>query len=174
MQIKRKWVGRMSELRFGKVEKWILKHAYLKTVKKEMPDNWREIWCECIHKDKNWPCGNCLLKAEILKNYFGDKLTESSVRKNRGGSIFPEFEWVPIYQADKSYKSALVILDRVFKSLERKGLIEKDHVNNGQNHIGIYRGGILDGLDFGSYEPTKIVLTDKGRLKVNSLLNINK
>lgn len=159
----------MSEIRFGRVEKWILKHAYLKTVKKDLPEGWKNIYCEC--RDDNLGnlnfCGNCLLKAEILANYFGDKLTPSIIRKHKGfDEEYGEYCWEPKYQSNKNYQSALIILDRAFKSLQRKGLIVKDRVGNGHDHIGKYEiKGRGHYLNMGSYEPTKIILTEEGREK---------
>jgi len=152
----------MSEIRFGRVEKWILKQAYLKTVKKELPEGWKNSPCECREAGKvvkasdpskeiyNWetkrysknkmkPCRECLSRDEFLANYFGDTLTESSremySKKCR-------------YQIDKKYSSAMVIVARTRNSLIKKGMIR-------------------DGWEFWN----GFNLTDKGKEKAKELLN---
>jgi len=115
----------------GQFERWILIHTYLKTVKKELPADWKYPRGYQRAKDRyanpRWAdlrprldihfsvWSEHLMRAEILRNYFD---LELSNRQSADDIVKECFRQTPAYRA------ALASLLRTLKRLERKGLIE--------------------------------------------------
>lgn len=136
----------------GKFERWILIHTYLKTIK-QLPEDWespvelkvRKQDVESIERYKKFELYLC--KSEVMLNYF-DGLVLSK--------YFHDYElqmWDANvkFESNKDYRKAQVTFSRTTQNLVHKGLIEI----KGLHYLGQY-----------------INLTDKGRQKVECLLNI--
>ena len=139
----------MSAERIGKLERWILIHAYKKTVLHEFPINWKvsKNWikyCE-IHQTNirlsekakaegthDWYEGNIrrhercvermekfLTKTEVLINYF------SLVSKHWSYMKWQDYE--DTFPTTKEYRSALVSYSRTLRNMESKGLIKAEY-----------------------------------------------
>jgi hypothetical protein len=164
----------MATERLGKIEKWILRHAYLKTVKHQLPEGWK-IPGRVGHrlerlKELGEPCDlsavlygrdlqlfwDHLFKSEVLLNYFNLKRsgyktpdTFASEYFEGYGDIIYGYDW----GQEHLRNNAVVKFTRVKNQLLRKGLVEI-------------------GYDFGN-NSCGITLTEKGQQKAEALLNVN-
>jgi len=157
----------MSKDRLSKLQKWILVHCYLKTIKKQLPDSWkycrgynyvkssierrllsdydRARQCAKIDKDR---LENYLCRSEILLNYFNLRL---SYKEPFWSGYSDKFE------TSKEYKSALVVLSRSLKKLWG--------VKEGDGYIDCWNNGFVQWKGYS--------LTEKGIAKAEELLNVN-
>jgi hypothetical protein len=163
-------VKKMAKIRIGKNERWVLIHCYLKTVKREVPDDWKlpRAYClpgsPCTLKDSEFISYDdyfwkYLFKSEILLNYFDLKYSRNRWR---------EFPWQgeyfkgyghhqkkdPWYDWDELRKNikAMVSYLRLSRTLTDKGLISVRR-NFGPNS-------------------DEIELTEAGKVKAESILNV--
>ena len=118
--------------RIGKLERWILVHAYLKTVNHKVPSTWTyprryEPEGRKYHKQTKYH-NDVLYKSEVLLNYF------SKLHLSHKLSWFDENEK---FYTDKNYKSALATYTRTVKAMEAKGYIEV-WTNVGENWTGVH------------------------------------
>jgi len=150
----------MSIQRIGKLERWILIHAYKKTVLNELPENWKfSPHRNIIFEDEkyyNTEEGksslfyshhqgwlefekSALRYYEIYTNYFNLEYSEK-----RREILKSDSEDYKCFEINNKYNSARVSVCRARYKLEEKGLIE------------IY--------------PRGIKLTDTGKTKAKSLM----
>ena len=105
--------------RIGKLEKWILEHLYLKTVKGEVPELWKYPRDYERHRKGgylSYSFDKYLFKSEILLNYFR-KLRISKKSVHVWGDISEKFK------SNKAYSTALSSYSRTVNRLEEKGYI---------------------------------------------------
>ena len=149
----------LTQIRIGKLERWILIHAYIKTVKKELPENWKlsrkekhlQNWIKESAKkgitSKAWDkhlkdYWTYIHRSEILLNYF---------------ALDVSYKY-PLYGNEKfrttnKYKTALASLSRTLKRMEEKKKISRWYK-------------ILEKDVF-------IKLEDAGKKIANNFLNVN-
>ena len=150
----------MRKTRIGKLERWILFHAYMKTVKKELPGNWkisragqfeRESFKRGLRHKENYDWSlfwKYLFKSEILLNYFD---LELSLKEPMHFNYQQEK-----FRVTNKYRSALASFTRITKQMKEKGLIETWYSNKGYYNYWV-----------------GIVLTGKGKEIANNLLKVN-
>lgn len=131
-------------MRIGKLERWILTHAYLKTAKHELPYGWKYPRGYKTEKE-NDRYFNFLFKSEVLLNYFKDLRLSSKEAWAFG--VREKF------RTTKEYKGALASYSRTVGSMGKKDYIE-----------------VWIGVD-GDW--TGIVLTDIGKRIAESFLKVN-
>lgn len=110
--------------RLGKVEKWVLKHCYLKQID-QVPDGWvygMGIRISPYPDDFAYfpELFTGLTKIEVLINYF------HLPRRAYGRGWFAGIGYFPgayDYEQERQRNKAMVSFDRVSKSLTRKGLV---------------------------------------------------
>lgn len=100
----------MSKERIGKFERWILTHCYLKTVKGELPPNWKYPRCY----ENTEVTKGVLWKSEVLLNHF----TELKLSQRKADDISREK-----FEDTREYRKALVSFARVINRLDKKGYI---------------------------------------------------
>ncbi len=98
----------MAKERIGKLERWILIHCYLKTVKGELPPSWD------LSRMDNEFYMKALWKYDVLNHYFN--LEHSDKIEGYTG---------PKFKDTKKYRAALVSWSRAIRSLIKKGLVQR-------------------------------------------------
>ena len=128
-------------MRLGRLQIWILVHAYLKTVKRSLPEGWKspKTWgrdYESVEWGRRYRrhYEDCLLKSEVLLNYYNLEL--SAIESKIIGQA--KFKY------DRPYRNALAVLGKAMRSLKEKDLITVS-------------------LWYYDFEPTTLRLTEKGR-----------
>ena len=149
----------MAKARLSKFQKWVLIHAYLKTVKKELPPEWTPPQIDQFsmnHSKKRLKeFSQALFKTEILANYFKLNFVEVTYF-DWGGVKWPEFKypWSSFFRSigkdKKPHDNAMVTCTRSFTNMATKGLI-----------------------NWGPWED-RITLTDAGRAKAKELIEREK
>ena len=98
-------------MKFGKLERWILIHGYLKAKKKEMPRDWKKldgqrkrIEDELVKKDIYY--FKFLQKEEIILNYFH------------------------INASNHEYKDKMITVTEALRLLEEKGYIVRYNIED--------------------------------------------
>ena len=114
----------MAKERLSRLQKWILVHTYLKTVKKQLPHGWGQPHGN--FKDKK----AVLLKAEVMTNFF--KLVESPVRPGYFSTTGDN--WQP-------HKKANVTYARSIANMYEKGLIYGHTIDAGKREIALTKAG---------------------------------
>jgi hypothetical protein len=120
---------KMAKERLSKLQRWVLIHTYLKTVKGNLPSNWREPqatkFSGSYDKDEEKRFRQALFKFEILCNYFNLPFAEWAERKHL------RFPWASYFRSigedKKSHNQAQVTLFRSLANMEKKGLIQRDN-----------------------------------------------
>lgn len=103
-------------MRLGKFEKWILINCYRKTVKNDLPPDWRTPRGYPRGRPSDWHDGY-LFKSEVLLNYFhGLKISQKR-------SWFDDV--IEKFVTTDEYRNALTIYRRTANSLWAKGLIKE-------------------------------------------------
>jgi len=167
----------MAKERTGKLEKWILIHAYKKTVLHELPENWQypRLYKYSQDDDKEF-YNNHFLKVDLL-NYFDLSLSfrlpkEDYYLKWRPKPLEEKFE------NTKEYRSALVSCSRTIEKMdkEEKGLIETDCSSEYENTT--MRQTTYDlkkgGWGANTRQTWGYKLTSEGIKQVKVFLNVNK
>ena len=169
----------MKAERIGKLERWILIHAYKKTVLHEMLEGWKypRLYEYAQDDDKDF-YSNHFLKVDILLNYFTLQLSYRLPKEVYGRRWLPK----PLeekFSDTKEYRSALVSCTRTMHKMdeEGKGLIETDTSPDHfatqtmrQMRYDINKGG-WGANSKGCWGYT---LTDKGIEQAENILNVNK
>lgn len=135
--------------RLGRLQEWILVHAYLRTVKGPLPEGWKSpnTWGR-DSAGMEWGrryrrhFEDCLLKSEIFLNFY--HLEPSAI----GSKILGQTK----FKSDKAYRNALTNLGKALRRLKEKDLIR----------VNIW---------YYEFEPTTITLTDKGREIAEQVVN---
>ena len=113
---------RKPSRRIGRLERWILIHAYLKKQDK-LPEDWQRP----RYYDSVYVISDYLSKAEILLNYFHLEISQKrpAFRKPKvaGGDDLLDREHEK-FKTTPKYKSALVSYTRTRDQLLSKGLID--------------------------------------------------
>ena len=170
----------MAAERIGKLERWILIHAYKKTVLNDLPKDWkRSRYFKDMPKDNtpdsvsNEQGFNVLTKPEIMLNYFHLQI---SYRK-RPVTSFGEFVRIGYlsekFVDNREYKTASASYSRTRRNMERKNLIEEmtfiEEVIENPYEMNYRR--VKHDMDR-QYIDT-IILTDKGNKEAERLLKVN-
>ena len=114
----------MAKERLGKFQKWVLVHAYLKVVKKELPPDWiqpqaaqQNIWDKEKYLEEY---SGALFKTEILANYFKLNFLNTSYSKYAK-------PWKSLFRSigkdKKPHNNAMVTCSRSLINMAKKGFI---------------------------------------------------
>ncbi len=96
----------------GKVERWILIHAYLKAMKR-LPDGWQLLPDQ---RDKSR-----LFKAEVLSNYFRLERSEELLARSYAAE---RLKYPNGFKVTRAYEAALVSYRRATKNLRARGYVD--------------------------------------------------
>ena len=165
--------------RIGKLEKWILIHAYKKTILHDLPEGWKypRLYKYAPDNDKEF-YNNHFLKVDILLNYFILQLSDRLPKEEHGR------QWLvkgleEKFRDTKEYRAALVSCTRTMRKMgeEEKGLIIAN-TNPDCYEMNTMRQ-IKYSLNKGEWGAnTKgcwgYTLTDKGMEQAKRILNVNK
>ena len=161
-------------MKTGKLEKWILTHAYLKDVD-TLPPGWKRP--RFYDGSEETTTERELSKAEILLNYFDLGLSR---RNPWTKSPFERGYMLADVQREKfvdspGYRSALASYSRTKKTLEGKGLVEI----HGEWAITKTRFDLenaiarKDGSGRVPLHVETVTLTDEGRAYCTDILHVN-
>ncbi len=183
----------MSRERIGKVERWILTRCYLKTVKGELPYDWiypryhpeedmgysyviehryeQSQGDEPSYKEID---SRMLSKPEVLLNYFKLEISDRNPRFKDDPEMGAQLRILDEkFRTDKKYKSALASYSRTIKGLKAKNLVVTDaHREDDCNAVDRCILAMDKKYMVSSLMET-IRLTDSGRAKAETLLNVN-